>query len=503
MFCKGENRTVRIAVVLLLTGGVAFAQVQNAADANAGVYASSGVAPGSQAFVADSFGGALPSVNGAVVSIRPVGSSTAIPAEVLGANANGIAFIVPPDVPLGNAQLIYNQSGQLGQWTSVSIVPSHFALYRNPVRAVNINASGPANPNGLANPAQPGQTVEIFATGLSAIPQSPPIVTVGGVLQAVTYAGSGGPPGLLQINFQISPATIDGCYLPLTVTWAGNTAGSYISKTSDGMPCHHPFGLSTQALQALDDGNTVQTGLVDMSSALTAASTNHASRTENVSALFSDFSAAQIANYFTASPALGCGGNEGGSPILLNGFFFGGGPFGDSMTLQHGATTLTLQPADIFSVVSPPTADAPLNSLPAPLIGGGAWTWSSSFGSFGFTLPTPAQIVGGAPIEVQTGQDQTIAWNGSGFDSGAILQLFLSAQNYGPPTITCFAPALTGSLTIPSALLSQFTPGEVGVLSVTVNESGANIPHANFPVSGGLLMLMIDGSTDTRPVDFK
>jgi uncharacterized protein (TIGR03437 family) len=502
-----ENRAVRVAALLLLMIGISFAQVQNAADANAGVSGASVITPGSQAFVNDPVQlAAFQTVNSASVSIRPVGSATPIPAQVLGTSQTGITFVVPPDTPLGNAQLIYNQTGQLTQSTSVSIVSSRLALYRNPVRAVNTNASGPATPNGLANPAQPGQAVEIFATGLTGIPQYPPQVLLGNVAQSVLFAGSGGPAGLLQINFVVSADAPDGCYVPLTVTWGVSTATSSISKTSDGKACHHPFGLPTQALQTLDAGGTVETGLVTITRALSAASVDHASRSEQAVVSITPLSAAQVANYAIANTAASCGVGGGSLPFWAS-YIFDPSQFPSSMTLQSGATTLQLPSGGgpEYSITIPPTADAPLNHLPAPVLGGGAWTWSSSVGQFGFNLLPPVQMSGGAPIRIQTDRNQTITWDASGFDAGAIMQLSLSAGPYGPASITCFAAAQGGALTIPSNLLRLFTPGGAGVVTASVVESGAAMPHANFQLSGGipLLMLVSEGSTDTRPVDFQ
>lgn len=501
-----ENRAVRVAALLLLIAGTSFAQVVNAADADAGVSLGSGIAPGSQAFVSDPPDGiAWPAFNNASVSIRPVGSATSIPAQVVSTSTSGIVFYVPPDTPLGNAQLIYNQTGQLTQWTNVSIGSSHLALYRGSVRPMNINASGPSTANGLANPAQPGQTVEILATGLSVLPQFPPQVILGGVTQSVVKADADGT-GLLHIDIQISPDTPDGCYVPLTVAWGASTATFFISKTSDGMACHHPFGLSTSALQALDSGGTVETGLVSITRALTAASADHATRSGQAVVLFTDFSAAQIAGYLTASPAMGCGGS-GGVPGSLFGGSSSGSPFGSTMTLQSGAATLQLLSGGgpQYSVNIPATADAPLNHLPAPVLGGGAWTLDFSAGQFVFNLLPPVQINGGAPIRIPTDQNQTITWDGSGFDAGALMQLSLSAGNFGAASITCFAAAQGGALTIPGNLLGRFSPGGVGVLAASVIESGAWMPHANFQLSGGfpLLTLVSAGSTDTRPVDFQ
>jgi uncharacterized protein (TIGR03437 family) len=500
--------SARASVIPLLIAGVCVAQVQNAADANTGSFADTAVAPGSLAFVADFASGPI-SINGSAVSIRTAGSSTAVAAQVLSVSNTGITFLVPPDTPLGTAQLIYKQSGELTQWAGISIVPAYFALYRT---ALNVNADGSSTTNGLASPAQPGQAIEIFGTGLAAIPQSPPQVTLGGVPQTILYAGNApGQPGLIQINLQISAGAPDGCYVPLNITWGTNTVTSSLSKTSDGMPCHHPFQLSIDALKALDRGNTIETGLISITTALNAASSARASRQESANVTFLYLAAPQIASYFTARPMQGC---TTGTVSGLAGISLGSGSqLGKTMTLQSSVTTLTLPstgPLE-YQTVIPPSADAPLNNLPAPVIGAGKWTWSSSGGSdlpassFSFNLAAPVRLDGGSPLSIQSGHDQTITWDGSSFDSGATLQLSLTTQGFGPSLLVCYAPAQTGTLNIPQSMLMPFSAGTVGSLSVSVSEWGPEIPHADFKLSGGapLLMLVLQGTTDTRPVDFK
>jgi uncharacterized protein (TIGR03437 family) len=506
-----QNSTVRALAVGLFAAALSFSQVQNAADASAGLSSSSPIAPGSLAFVTDYWSG-TPSIGGSSVSLRLVGSSALIPAQVENATSDGITFLVPPDAPIGNVQVIYKQAGQLTQWTGATIEPFHFVLYRDPVRAVGVNSSGAASPNGLANPAQPGQAVEIFATAPGVVPQTPPQVTVGGVAQSVLYFGSAGAePGVIQINFQIAPGTPDGCYLPLNVIWGTASAFSYISKTSDGMPCHHPFGLSVSALNLLDQGMSLQTGMISMTTALTAVSADRASRQENASVTVQPLAASDIARYFTANSAQGCGAAPSGG--FVGGFLGSGSQLGNTMTLRNATTTLTLASPNGFEYTTtiPPSGDAPLNALQAPIIGGGQWTWSSSGGSdlaasnFSFNLAPPIQINGGAPVSITSSQDQTISWNGTVYDSNAILQLSVSQILGLSPPIVCFAPAQDGALTIRANLLARFTIGGVGTLSVSVTESGAGIPAANFTLSDGspLLMLVSRGSTDTRPVDFK
>jgi uncharacterized protein (TIGR03437 family) len=498
----------------LIAAAVSYAQVQNAADAAAGP-GSSPIAPGSLAFVSDYYS-STPGT-GAFVAIRPVGSSTRVPAQVVSVSSTGITFLVPPDIPLGNAQVIYKQAGLLTQWAPAVIAPDHFALYRSgnpgPLTALSVGRDGRSVSSiGLANPAQPGQFIEILGTGLGGTTQTTvPQLTLGGVQQNVTFAGEApGEPGAMQINFQISPATPDGCYVPLMLKWAASTFTSFLSKTSDGMPCHHPFGLSVTALKALDLGQSVQTGMISMTTALTAVSADRASRQENANVTVLPMAASDIARYFTASTLQGCGGAP--SSGFLASILSSPVHLGDTLTLRDATTTLNLQWNGFeYMTMITPSGDAPLTTLPAPVIGNGQWTWSSSGGSdlpgsnFSFNLAPPIQINGSAPVSMSSRQDQTITWNGGAYDSNAILQLSVS-QNPGiPPAIVCFAPAQSGALMIPANLLMPFSPGGVGTLSVSVSESGAGIPAANYTLSDGspLLMLVSRGSSDTRPVDFK
>jgi uncharacterized protein (TIGR03437 family) len=506
-----QNGTVRLLAIGLLAAALSSAQVQNAADADVGP-GSSPIAPGSLAFVTDYWSG-TPSIGGSSVSLRLVGSSTIIPAQVENATSDGITFLVPPDAPIGNVQVIYKQAGQLTQWTSAIIAPVYFALYRDPVRAVNVNSSAPSSPNGLANPAQPGQAVEIFGTGVGAVPQTPPQVIVGGVAQSVLYyGGATGEPGVTQINFQIAPGTPDGCYVPLNVVWGAASASSYISKTSDGMPCHHPFGLSVNALKALDQGMSVQTGMISMTTALTAAAASRASRQEGASVTTLSLTPDQIAGYFATNTLQGCGIASPPRIAFVGGLGFGS-QGGSTMTLRDATTILTLASSggNEYTATIPPSNDASLNALPPPVIGGGQWTWSFSgssalpAGSFNFNLAAPIQINGSAPVSITSGQDQTITWTGRAYDATAILHLSVSQNPGFSPAVVCFAPAQSGGLTIPANLLTQFSPGGVGTLSISVTESGSGMPAANFKLSDGSpsLMLVSRGSIDTRPVDFK
>jgi uncharacterized protein (TIGR03437 family) len=502
---------VRAAVLLLLIAGASTAQVQSAADVSAGVYATV-LAQGSLAVINFSEPASIPATS-ATVSLLPVNSTTPIPAQVTNVQPFTITFVVPANTPTGAVQLIYKPGNQATRWTSVTIVPANLALVRTgttgPLIAENINPDGTVASNGLTTPAQPGQPVVLVGTGLGSTPQSAVAITLGGVAQTVLYAGAApGLPGVNQINFHIAPGTPDGCYVPLTVTYGTQSVTSFLSKTSDGLPCHHPFQLSVAALQLLDGGSSIETGVITMTTGIEAASSDRASRQESAQVQYLYLNAPQIANYFvgTAStPAQSActivnASGTGGS--FVSGIYDPGSL--GVVTLADAASTLTPPWA------SPPPADSPLNDLPPPVIAAGPWTFSTSGGSalaassFGFVLPPPIQIAGGAPLTLNRSQSQTIAWSGSGYDSNATLQLSLTAQYPGSPVLTCSVPAQSGGITLPSNLLSQFSSGSAGAVSVLVGENAPGIPYANFSSNGSpLLMLVIWSSTDARPVDFQ
>lgn len=500
---------MRAVAFFLLIAGISFAQVQNAADVAAGISTST-LAQGSLAVI--EFGQNTPTpVTSATVSLLPASSATPVSAQVTSVSGFRITFVVPPDIPTGDADLIYKPGNQATQWVRVSIVPASFALFRGgapgPPVAQNVNADGTVALNGLATPAQPGQAVVLWGTGLGSTPQSAIEVTLGGVAQPLLYAGAApGQPGLNQINFQIASGTPDGCYVPLTVTYGTQSVTSFLSKTSDGLPCHHPFGLSVQAMKELDNGGSIQAGEISLATNIQAPSADRASRQESAQVLNPFTNASNLANYFISvakSPAQPCSILSGGVLGVLGGAF-DPATLG-TITLQRGTSTLTLPWTE------PQTGDSPLNDLPAPGLAAGNWTWRTTGGpllaasSFDFVLPPPVQLAASVPIAINRSRNQTIAWNGSGFDSTATLRLSLTAQSPSSPVLTCSVPAQTGSVTLPSNLLAQFTPGSAGVLSVTVSETGSGIPHAQFnsPNGNPLLMLVNWSGTDARPVDFQ
>lgn len=239
----------------------------------------------------------------ATLSIRPVGSGTAMPVTVTNADASAITFVVPAGVPVGGAELLYQIAGQPTQWTTVNVVQSSFEFFRvgtgGPAIAKTLAPNGLVSNAGLATPAQPGQTLLLTGSGLGY--GSTTSATIGGVAAPVLYAGpSGTQAGRDDIQIQIPLGIPDGCYLPLNFTYNQTTVTTTISKTSDGSPCKHPWQLSVNDMKTLDSGGSLNDGIVNLSSQLSVVSSSAGSRTESAEMNLSQLNAGGVAAYFSA-----------------------------------------------------------------------------------------------------------------------------------------------------------------------------------------------------------
>ena len=214
---------------------------------NAASYVSGPVAPGEILSLFGSNIGPSEGTPGVFTNPRLVANSLAgiqvffdgVPAPVLYGSSKQVNTVVPFTVA-GHAttqlQLEY-----LGVFTTPLALP--VALTAPAVFSLDATGKGGAavlNQNGTinssANPAHPGDTIAIFATGtgsttpasydglLNAVPLPTPnagvLVTIGGASAHVTFAGAA--PGLiagaLQINAQIPSGTSTGSNVPLQVT---------------------------------------------------------------------------------------------------------------------------------------------------------------------------------------------------------------------------------------------------------------------------------------------
>lgn len=466
----------------------------------------------------------LPAPVSGTLSLRPAGSTTAIPVTVTNAVSGTITFVVPSGIPAGGAELLYQIGNQPTQWTTLNVVPSSFQFYRVRSGGPAVAAiAGPARDFsnvGLSTPIQPGETLRLIGSGLGS--GAVTSATIGGIAAPIAYAGPDATRlGVDDILIPIPAGVPDGCYVPVAFAYNQITLTTTISKTSDGSPCKHPWQLSLSDLKTLDSGGSLAEGVVQLNSSLSAVTANAVSRSAGTSMTLSEVAAANIAAYFSpASSPVGCvalspaGGIYSGQLYQWEVFSPATGPpvpdLGSSFTLQNATAPITLTGSiNYYSATLPPPVDGTLSSLPVAYVPGGNWTWQSSGGqnlaasSFSFNLPTSLLLNGGAPLTLIRSQDQTITWNGAAFEAGATINLSLATNTASP--IWCTGPAAAGSMTIPASFLSGFAANSLGTLSATVSESGPYMPHTEFQMqTGGSLLMVVSYSTgDSRPIVFQ
>jgi uncharacterized protein (TIGR03118 family) len=163
-------------------------------------------------------GSALPTaVNDVGVTIN----GTAVPVSFV--SNTQINFLVPSTVSTGPAQIQTTNNGLTSAAVTVNVdplAPAFFTLGTNATNGNNYVAAehangtliGPAATIQTATPAEPGETIMLFATGFGApltsgqaLAQAPAIV-IDGIDADVTFAGLVGP-GLYQFNVVV-PSTV-------------------------------------------------------------------------------------------------------------------------------------------------------------------------------------------------------------------------------------------------------------------------------------------------------
>ena len=460
------------------------------------------------------------------ILIRPAGAATTIPVNILSAVSGTATFIVPAGVPYGAAEVLWQTNG-VYQATNVFVAKTNFELAQaGPAKTQVLSTAGIATDAGLANPPRPGQTVLLSGSGLGY--GTSVTATVGGVAATVIYAGHNGlRPGYDQIQLQIPAGTGNGCFIPLSLNIGTAVVNSSLSVTSDGSACPHPFQLSPGDLKTLDQGGSLASGQIYMSSDLQATLDTAASRSEQVNFSIGSWALTNSPTPYTAAPP-SCTDVAASSPVALLGVLLRTGDFsptpvrvpsppdlGKSVSLQNGATILNLTGSGgYYSATLPSPKENSLANLTPSALVPGKWTWSSPGSadldpsSFTFNLPSPIRLSASAPIAFRRDQDQVILWNGASFDSTSKVSLNLTGR--GPDgisrrVVTCSASASTGSLTIPASLLATFSQQSIGSLNLQATPSLETLPHMLLKTKKGdtLILYVPYSSSDSRPVDFR
>ena len=177
-------------------------------------------------------GSTLPTeVNGVGVTIN----GTAVPVSFV--SSTQVNFLVPATLAMGTAQIQTTNNGLTSAAVTVNVEPLAPAFFTVGTNATSGNAYvaaehlggaliGPAATVPNATPAEPGESISLFATGFGptaasgdALAVTPPIL-IDGIPAEVTFAGLVGP-GLYQINVQV-PSNVSLGQDVLVVGASGN-----------------------------------------------------------------------------------------------------------------------------------------------------------------------------------------------------------------------------------------------------------------------------------------
>jgi uncharacterized protein (TIGR03437 family) len=169
-----------------------------------------------------------------------------IAAPILYTSANQVSVLVPYTISGATADLVLNYNGLASQPVTLAVAATNPGIYttdasgRGQGAILNYNAaSGDYSLNSNATPAQRGQTVVLYVSGMGVttspvantlIPASPAVspvaavtVSIGG--QSATISGAVAPPGsvpgLLQINVAVPSNAPVGPLVPVIVSIGG------------------------------------------------------------------------------------------------------------------------------------------------------------------------------------------------------------------------------------------------------------------------------------------
>ena len=204
------------------------------------------------------------------VSMQVTQGSTIVNAIPVYVSQGQINAIMPSNAPLGwsSVWVTYNGKSNPSPVYIVHDSPGVFTFTGTgigPAALQNAQSDGSLVNNGYQNSATPGQTEQMYLTGLGPISapdnQAPPSgnlatpveVWVGGAPASVVYSGrSPCCSALDQIDFVIPANAPQGCWVPVYVRTSHNTVGNFTSLaiSANGGACSDPSNSLSAAVQS-------------------------------------------------------------------------------------------------------------------------------------------------------------------------------------------------------------------------------------------------------------
>ncbi len=441
-----------------------------------------------------------------------------------------LAAILPSNTPLGNGTLKVTYNGQSGTTPIVVVASALGFLTQNELGTGPVSAQhADYTLISATSAAHPGDEIQLYATGIGALPAgssdatSPGAVTfptanlsvyVGGTKldpSAIAYYGRNpSDPGLDQINI-ILPAGVTGCTVSLVIqngTGASATVSNTVSLAiaSSGSTCSDANGISSSGFAsieaALNSKQSVSLGFVSLQQSTTTFSIpalRPRILTSQTSASgFASFEKYTSAQFAASGSAFGTSigscvisilntAHEG-SPITATGLDAGA----QIAVMQPGGTTVNLTTNTSIGkgyYTSPTTGG--FGSI-APGTYHFTGPGGTDIGAFTASLTVPAALtwtnqtaITGGPIV--RGNPLTLTWTGG--DPSSFVEIIGESANTDTSdnslgaSFYCIAPTAPGSFTIPGAVTLSL-PASAGVDSFGFLTLGSESTPAPFTASG-------------------
>lgn len=172
--------------------------------------------------------GSAPTVT--IQSVQPVR------ATIITASATRIEARIPPDAPLGPARLTVTSQNETSDAYSITIVDANPGLYSRNQRGWGpgaIDNLNPRQPNSATNPARPGQSIVLRATGFAA---SAPVI-IGNIATRIQSVRRNVQPGIDEITVPIPAGAPEGCFVPVRLSGPRHSSNTVTLSISSKGPC--------------------------------------------------------------------------------------------------------------------------------------------------------------------------------------------------------------------------------------------------------------------------
>ena len=379
--------------------------------------------------------------------------------------------LIPTDAPLGQAEVLAVSTSGKSYSTTLWISGSGFGIFTKSGEGSDAASANvlraPPRTVGLTTPVHAGEWVTLWGSGLGSAAATVS-VEVAGIVVSPSYSGPApGFPGLDQINFRFPEGVPDDCYIPLAVKVGDRESNTTsIAAASAPGPCRHRLGLSSDALETLDQGGFVPLSQSFVSSVVipdfSIPVTFTYMRNDTVSQSFFRYGAAgmQFATGLLTDEVAGCrlslGGGYGGAAYLSTGSFL---ESGTPVVTGPGGVRIPMEGFPGYYHSTSPNTRSTLNSIPPSLFEPGDWTvevpGGNDVAAFRAALRVPPALrwINRATVSpVSRTKDITLKWDPSGYTDQEWVQ---GSLDVGRGSVGCQAAATAGSITIPASLIAQ------------------------------------------------